>query len=166
MDAIVYTSNAGSTKRYAEMLSGKINLPVFSLAEAKKKLKKGSKIIYLGWVLADNVKKLNKARNLYDVRVIGAVGLDSECKDKLELKNNINNDKEALFKLKGAFNTENLKGFYRFMIKVMLKMMLKPEAVAKLSEKEQESLKAFANSSDFVSEDNLKEMIEYINQKF
>lgn len=38
MDAIVYTSNTGSTKRYAELLSQMIGLSAFALGDAKDKL--------------------------------------------------------------------------------------------------------------------------------
>lgn len=46
MDAIVYTSNTGSTKRYAELLSQMIGLPAFALGDAKDKLSANAGIIY------------------------------------------------------------------------------------------------------------------------
>lgn len=45
MDAIVYTSNTGSTKRYAELLSQMIGLPAFALGDAKDKLSANAGII-------------------------------------------------------------------------------------------------------------------------
>lgn len=48
MEAIIYTSNTGSTARYAKMLSQELHLPVYSLEEAKKKVPAGAEIIYLG----------------------------------------------------------------------------------------------------------------------
>lgn len=56
MDAIVYTSNTGSTKRYAELLSQMIGLPAFALGDAKDKLSANAGIIYLGWIMASGVK--------------------------------------------------------------------------------------------------------------
>ena len=47
MEAIVYTSNTGSTKRYAELLSQMIGLPAFALGDAKDKLSANAGIIYL-----------------------------------------------------------------------------------------------------------------------
>ena len=44
--AIVYESKAGHTKRYAEMLSDKINAKVMSLKEAKKVLKRNDEIVF------------------------------------------------------------------------------------------------------------------------
>ena len=61
MDAIVYTSNTGSTQEYADLFSKKTGLPAFSLREAEKKLPSGSEIIYMGWLAAGSVKGFGKA---------------------------------------------------------------------------------------------------------
>lgn len=55
MEAIVYVSNAGNTQRYARLLADQINLPVYSLEESKRNLKKGTEIIYLGWIMANGI---------------------------------------------------------------------------------------------------------------
>ena len=47
-DAVVYTSNTGYTRRYAEMLGEKTGLPVYALSAAKAELARGSRVIYLG----------------------------------------------------------------------------------------------------------------------
>ena len=52
MEAIVYTSNTGSTARYAKLLGHELGIPVYSAAEAKKTLPAGAGIIYLGWIMA------------------------------------------------------------------------------------------------------------------
>ena len=39
MKAIIYTSNAGSTAQYAQLLENELHLPVYSAKEAKKKQK-------------------------------------------------------------------------------------------------------------------------------
>ena len=61
MEAIVYTSNTGTTKEYAKLLSDKLSLPYYSLDEIKNKVKPGGKIIYLGWIMASGVKGYKKA---------------------------------------------------------------------------------------------------------
>ena len=38
MKAIIYTSNAGSTVQYAQLLADELHLPVYSAKEAKKKV--------------------------------------------------------------------------------------------------------------------------------
>lgn len=48
MNAIIYTTNTGSTEYYAKLLAQKTGLPVYSLAEAKKRVFAGAEVIYLG----------------------------------------------------------------------------------------------------------------------
>ena len=44
MNAIIYTTNTGSTKSYAKLLAQKTGLPVYSLAEAKKRVFAGAEV--------------------------------------------------------------------------------------------------------------------------
>ena len=37
MNAIIYTTNTGSTERYARLLAERTELPAYSLTEAKKR---------------------------------------------------------------------------------------------------------------------------------
>lgn len=46
MNTIIYTTNTGSTERYAKLLSQETGLPAYSLAEAKKKVRSGAEIIF------------------------------------------------------------------------------------------------------------------------
>ena len=73
--AIVYTSNTGSTAQYARMLGELVQLPVFSLPDAARKLENQTEIIYLGWVMASQVKGYAKAAKRFRVRAVGAVGM-------------------------------------------------------------------------------------------
>ena len=56
MDAVIYTTNTGSTERYAKLLAQETKLPVYSLAEAAKSVPNGAEILYLGWIAAGSVK--------------------------------------------------------------------------------------------------------------
>ena len=73
MKVIVYTSNTGHTAEYSKILGAKIGLPVYALKEAKKKLQKGTEIIYLGWLFANNIKGYKKATKRYKISAICAV---------------------------------------------------------------------------------------------
>lgn len=77
LHAIVYTSNAGSTARYAQLLGQATGLPVFSAQEAHKNRASGD-ILYLGWVMAGTVKGYQQAAKRYRIHAVYAVGL-SQC---------------------------------------------------------------------------------------
>ena len=70
MDAIGYTSNTGSTRRYAGLLAEKTGLSVYSLEEAKKALPGESEILYLGWLMAGSVKGYTAAAKRFRVRAV------------------------------------------------------------------------------------------------
>ena len=111
MEAIVYTSNTGTTKEYAKLLSDKLSLPYYSLDEIKNKVKPGGKIIYLGWIMASGVKGYKKAIKDYDVCAVGAVGMGETGTQVKEVrtKNKIPSSK-PVFTLQGGFDVKKLHG--------------------------------------------------------
>ena len=70
---IVYTSNTGFTKRYAQKLSEITQIPLYELND--KSLKKGSKVVYLGWLMAGQLKGYKKAKRKFDIVASMAMAL-------------------------------------------------------------------------------------------
>ena len=56
MKAVVYVSNSGYTKEYAQMIGRLCDLEVYSLKEASSHLAKGDPIVFLGWVMASGIR--------------------------------------------------------------------------------------------------------------
>ena len=75
MNAIIYTTNTGSTEHYAKLLAQKTGLPVYSLAEAKKRVFAGAEVICLGWIMAGGIKGYKDMVKKYNVRAVCAVGM-------------------------------------------------------------------------------------------
>lgn len=76
MKAIIYTTNTGSTAQYAKMLAEQTGVPAFSMEEAKSKVEAGSEIIYLGWIMAAQVKGYKVAAKKYKIKAVCAVGME------------------------------------------------------------------------------------------
>ena len=61
--AVIYTSQTGFTKRYAEWITEKTNADIFDLKDAQKKdvsfFDSYDALIYAGWCMAGKVVKLN-----------------------------------------------------------------------------------------------------------
>lgn len=120
--AIVYTTNTGSTAQYARMLGELVQLPVFSLSDAARKLENQTEIIYLGWVMASQVKGYAKAAKRFRVRAVGAVGMaatgtsDRAVRDKNQVPAGT-----PVFILQGNFQVKKLHGLYRLMMEIMVK---------------------------------------------
>ena len=122
MDAIIYTSNTGSTEQYAKLLAQKTGFPAYSLAEAKKRDFAGAEVIYLGWIMAGSVTGYAEAAKRYQVRAVCGVGMGQtgtqteSVRKKSAIPANI-----PLFTLQGNFNVKKLHGIYRFMMEIMVK---------------------------------------------
>lgn len=111
MNAIIYTTNTGSTEHYAKLLAQKTGLPVYSLAEAKKRVFAGAEVIYLGWIMAGSVKGYAEAAKRYQVRAVCGVGMGQTGTqtDSVRKKSAISAD-IPLFTLQGNFDVKKLWG--------------------------------------------------------
>ena len=78
MNAIVFTSHTGHTREYARLLGERTGLPVYDLKTAKKRLPRGEHILYLGWLMAGNVKGYKKAARLWRVEALCGVGMAAD----------------------------------------------------------------------------------------
>ena len=81
LSAIVYTSQTGFTRRYAEMLAQKTGLPACELGGPAPA--RGTGVLYLGWLRAGGVQGLAKARRRWDVKGVCAVGMSPEPNGKV-----------------------------------------------------------------------------------
>lgn len=161
MATIIYQTNTGSSKKYAEMLSEKISAPAVALSDSGS-VNPEEEVIFIGWVMAGSIQGLPELREKFtNIKCICAVGLANSDKVQADIteKNQIT---EPLFLLQGDFHIDRLKGMYRMMMSMMMKMVK-----GKLKEKDDPNadkmIAAFENGVDMVSEDNLTEVIEFIN---
>ncbi|MDE5566793.1 MAG: hypothetical protein K2I77_07390 [Anaeroplasmataceae bacterium] len=101
LDAIVYCSKCGHTKGYAFKLAEELHLPIFSLKEAKKKLKKESHIFYLGWICENKIVGYN---HLYQFHIegIAAVGIMPYSEERMNILKEENQLYLGLFYLRGG----------------------------------------------------------------
>ena len=122
MKAIVYTTNAGSTARYAALLGEKTGLPVYALAQAGKAVPAGAAVLYLGWVMAGKVNGYAAAAKRYRVQAVCAVGMakTGAPTDAIREKTGVPAG-VPLFALQGDFNVKKLRGLYRLMMELMVK---------------------------------------------
>ena len=160
--AIVYKSETGFTKEYAQMLSKRLNIACYTLEEGKKNLNKQDEIAYLGWVCAGSIKGVNKVRNRYNVKCYGAVGAfpkDDKYVDSLVKSNAL--EKEKVFYLRGGINFGKLKGYKKIIVKIVGNILEKNNKGKKGSE---ELIRLFNEGASFVDSKNLDEIIDYIKK--
>lgn len=162
-NAIVYTSNAGHTAEYAHLLGKKTNLPVYSLAEAKKRLPAGNDIIYLGWLMAGKVKGYASAAKRYHICVLCPVGMAAAGTQLEDVrKNNSVSETLPVFTLQGGFEIEKLSGIYKLMMTVMTKTAGKSLAdKAERTPEEDDMLDMLLHGGSRVSLEGLGEVLDW-----
>lgn len=163
MEAIVYTSNTGHAKEFALLLAKQLDTLCYNIEEAKTNLNKGVDIIYIGWIMAGQVKGLNKVLKYFNVKAICAVGMSNndsqlkEIREKYEIQEGF-----PLFYLQGGFEYDKLHGIYKFMMGTIKNTILKQiEKKEDLTEEEKEMVNLIINGKNCVSLDKLTEVIEY-----
>ena len=163
MKVIVYTSNTGHTAEYSKMLGAKIGLPVYSLNEATKKLQKGTEIIYLGWLFANNIKGYKKATKKYKISAICAVGLCDTGTAVAEVrKANSISEETPLFTMQGGMDKTKLRGINKFMINMLTKGL---SSKKERTENDERMLELLTHDKNYVSEENIIAFMKWFNEQ-
>lgn len=163
MEAIVYTTNTGSTAQYAQLLGQATGLSVYSSDEAKKTLPAQTEIIYLGWLMASGIVGYQDAAKRYRICAVCAVGMGKTGSqiDGVRKKNGIPAD-IPLFTLQGNFDVKKLRGVYRIMMGLMVKTTGKAlEQKADRTPGEEDMLNMLRGDGERVSADYLKDVLDW-----
>lgn len=161
MDAIVYTSNTGHTEAYAKMLAEKTGLPAFSSDCAKKRLKKGSDIIYFGWICGSRIKGYKKAYKRYNIAAACAVGLcdTGALLDDVRKANDIDSSM-PLFTLQGGIDRARLHGINKLIINMLEKGL---KAQDDNSAEEARMLELLSTDKNYVCDENTAAFMAWFN---
>lgn len=165
MNAIIYTTNTGSTECYARLLTQETGLPVYSLAEAKKRFFAGAEVIYLGWIMAGSVKGYAEAAKRYQVRAVCGVGMGQAGTqtDSVRKESAISAD-IPLFTLQGNFDVKKLHGVYRPMMEIMVKTAGKALAEKKdRTPDEDDMLDMMLHGGERVKAENLSAVLDWFS---
>lgn len=123
MKAIVYTSQTGFTRQYAQMLAERTGVPAYELKEAAGKLPRDSEVFYMGWLMAGSVKGLERAMDRYTIRGAAIVGVSPSGNGDLWTEAKINGGTSdggaRIFYLQGGYAPEKLGFFSRLLMKKM-----------------------------------------------
>lgn len=144
--SIVYCSHSGFTKKYADLLSKETGLPAYSLKDASAKMNKNNDVIFLGWVMAGQIKGYKKAKKQFNLISVCAVGITATSKKIIGDLTAANSVCEPFFYLHGGYNLKELRFPHKQVLKMAVKMM----------EKETPGLGDF---QDNVSKENLADVI-------
>ena len=113
MEYIVYESNTGFTKQYAEMLSEAVGLPALPMVQAVSKVPRGTEIFFLGWVCGGKITGLPVASKRFIVEGAAAVGIGYPHPDVIAELSKVNKLSCPLFYLQGGVDPKKLGYFKR-----------------------------------------------------
>ena len=148
---IIYKSKTGHTERYAKMLSEELDIPCYSYKEAK--VSDNDETIFLSYIYASKIMGLSKVLNKYNVKAIIAVGALAYSKDYVNTLKQTNNIDKPFFYLRGGIDYSKLNFIFRKFLPIIGKDIAKDD---------KELLNLFNNGGDFVTKDNLKDVINHL----
>lgn len=160
MKAIIYETNSGSTRKYAQILADKLGVKAYSLKEAQKAVPRGEECAFLGWVFANKIQGLPKASKLWKLDCVAAVGMNAQGEKYTQILTEANKPEVPLFYLRGGLDFSKLKWLQRKLLQAIrsdLEKQNKPGT--------EEMIRILRDGCDFVSEDNLTELLAFLMMK-
>ena len=160
--AIVYTSNTGYTKKYAQMLSHETGLPLYSLGQTAQSLPAGAKIIYLGRLMAGTIQGYRKAAKVFRIQAAVAVGMaPNGALETAVRKANHLDGSLPVFTLQGGYDRSRVKGIYGLMMDLLTKKMRRDQAKKGASEADRQMLQMMTEGGDWVAEESLMPVLDW-----
>ena len=162
---IVYRSDTGYTREYAQLLGKAERRRVYSLEEAKYQLPAGSEVFFLGPLMAGRITGLKEVSRRYLVQGICGVGMSPDSPQlRQELARRNSTGETALFYLQGGWAPDRVGWFRRHMVGMATRPMrraLEEKGEGRTPE-EQIQLEFLIRGGSFVSPEHLEEICAWM----
>ncbi len=169
---VIYNSQTGFTKRYAEWIAEATGADCLELPDAKKKdLTAYEAIIFGGFACAGSISKLSWFKNNIDKwtdkkLIVFCVGASPIENPEIEpaLKRNFTESelkKVSIFYCPGGFNYEKMSAPSKLAMKMFIKAL---KAKKDKTEKEQEMIKMISSSYDISDKKYIEPILECLKE--
>ncbi|MDO4502606.1 MAG: hypothetical protein Q4D06_05415 [Coriobacteriia bacterium] len=168
---VVYESNAGHTYQYAQMLADRLEVPALELAQAKRQLPRGSRVVFLGWIFAGSVKGGKKALQLFDVVALVGCGMGANGSQVDDLRRNTPvPDHVPVTTIQGGLELSRLSGPYKLALSMASKALKKAEEQGETaddcaSEQDRAMREAFRDPRNHVSQANADLLYAWLQEQ-
>lgn len=153
---IVYESKTGFTEKYALMLGQRLDITPVKLKDYIPK--ENDEIIFLSWISAGQLKNLKNVKDKCKIKCVGAVGLTAGTeKDVTDLITANKLEGINVFYLRGGVDFTKLKGFIKFLMKMIVKHEIKNNTI--VGDKEV----ILSKGIDYVNQSYLEDMIKFLS---
>ncbi len=169
---VVYNSQTGFTKRYAQWIAEAAGADCLELSDAKKaNFAPYEAIIFGSWTCAGGIKKLGWLKSNIDkwadkkliAFCVGGGPLESPAVEQ-SLKRNFKGpklEKVSAFYCPGGFNYEKMPAVYKFMMKMLIRTL---EAKKNKTEADQETIKMISSSCDISDRKYIEPILECLKK--
>lgn len=165
---IVYTSNTGHTKEYAQMLAKAEKLHLYELDEATAKLSKDTQVFYFGPLMAGRITGLNTAVKQFCVVAACGVGMSPPGQGILDTISRANVIPNApIFYLQGGWNPKQVSWVKRQAVNMVTKSFreqLERKGKQRTAE-EQANLDMLLRGGSFVAFQNLTTIRNWLKKQ-
>ena len=154
MVVVVYETQGGSSKRYAEWLAERLNTVCESASDLKDDM--DTRMIYVGWRAGPMIVGLKDFSNRKNVIAAVCVGLeryDGKAMETIRKKNGI----DCVFYVRGGMDRSKLS----FGQKLLLGLVSVKMALMNRTPEEKEIRRVMDRGGDFSSPDQLDEVVEW-----
>ncbi|MBR3392031.1 MAG: hypothetical protein IKG74_05175 [Firmicutes bacterium] len=166
MDAIVYTSQTGSTAKFARLLGEELRLPVYQLKRAQTDLRDGAEIIYLGWLMAGQVKGYKQAAKRFRIAALAAVGMGPAGEQVEEVrKANDLRQEMPVFTLQGGYAPGKLRFPYNLMMALAKGPLKKKISQGGDTPETRQMLELMDKGGDMVSREQLQPLLDWLESR-
>ena len=162
---IVYQSNTGFTREYAEMLAKAEKLKVYELDAAQ--LPEGTKVFYMGPLMAGHITGVEKAVKQFNVAGVCGVGMSPPGQDVLYTLSKANAVPNApIFYLQGGWAPKKVSWFKRRAVNMVTKKFRETLLSKKnRTEYEQANLDMLLKGGSFVAYRNLEGIRAWLKEQ-
>ena len=165
---IVYKSNTGFTKEYAEMLAKGEKMKAVPLDEAEDKVEKGAEVLYMGPLMAGRIEGLESAMKSFELKAVCGVGMSPAGPQVMETICKANRlPQTPLFYLQGGWAPKKVGWLKRRMVYMVTrdtqkKLMARGKNRTK---EEQANLDMLTKGGSFVAYRNLEGIRAWLKEQ-
>jgi len=162
---IVYRSDTGFTKEYAEMLGKAEKMKVCPLAEAQGKVGPGETVFFMGPLMAGHISGVDKAVKQFAVKGVCGVGMSPASQQVLDTLAKANYTNGApIFYLQGGWAPKKVGWLKRRMVNMVTKSMREALQNKKRTPEEDRQLDFLLHGGSFVAFENLETIQNWIRE--
>ena len=165
---IVYRSNTGFTREYAEMLGKAEKMKVFSVAEAEDGVPPGENVFYMGPLMAGHISGIDQAVKAFAVQGVCGVGMSPASQQVLDTLSKANYVPDApIFYLQGGWAPKKVGWLKRRMVGMATRSMREAlqDKGSRRTPEENRYLDFLLHGGSFVAFENLETIQEWMHEQ-